>query len=59
MDLSAGASIAQIQGVAAVAVDCLPNMDAASVADKTAPLVRQLRSSFGDDVAIVLAKATP
>ena len=40
---------------AAVVVDCLPNINAAQVRARTAPLVRQLRAAL-PDVAIVLVE---
>lgn len=44
MDESVGALLAELNAAVYV-IDCLPNMQAATVAERTAPLVRQLRKA--------------
>eukprot|EP01050_Picozoa_sp_SAG11_P006388 SAG11_NODE_493_length_8965_cov_4.112339_5_plen_660_part_00 len=59
MELSVAKYIAQIQPPpAAVVIDCLPDMDAAMVTARTAPLVRYLRAHGLTSTPIVLAEGT-
>jgi hypothetical protein len=59
MELSVGALIADIAPAAAIVIDCLPNMNAALVTNRTAPLVRFLRAHGHPTTPIVLAEGTP
>jgi len=54
MDPEVGALLAELDAAVYV-IDCLPNMDAAAVASRTEPLVRQLRAAR-PDAPIVLVE---
>ena len=63
MELSVAQFLASAPSpVAAFVIDCLPNMNAAEVASRTAPLVKYLRSAQNGrhkDTPIILAEGTP
>ena len=58
MELDVAEWLVEVEGVSAVVVDCLPNMDASLVTSSTVSLVNKLRDAFGDQVPIVLAEGT-
>jgi len=58
MELDVASWLVEVSGVAAVVVDCLPNMNASLVTSNTVPLVNKLRAAFGDNVPIILAEGT-
>ena len=59
MDLSVGQLLCDAPRAAAIVIDCLPNMNAQQVANRTAPLVRFLRDHGHSRTPIVLAEGTP
>lgn len=59
MELSVAAMVADIAEAAAIVIDCLPNMDAEQVTNRTAPLVRYIRDNGHPTTPIVLAEGTP
>ena len=57
MELSVGRMIADLPSAAAIVIDCLPNMNAAQVTNRTIPLVMLLRAqSQLAETPIVLAE---
>ncbi len=59
MELSVAEFLVKAQGVSLIVIDCLPNMGAAQVANRTGPLVHYLRAHGHKATPIVLAEGTP
>ena len=57
MDASVGALMAELDAAIYV-IDCLPNMGAAMVAERTGPLVRQLRSARRETSIVLVEDRT-
>ena len=60
MEASVGTMIGEIATAAAIVIDCLPDMSAAEVTARTAPLVAQIRAQpHHAATPIILAESTP
>ena len=60
MEASVGTLVGEISAAAAIVIDCLPDMSAAEISARTAPLVAQIRAQpHHAATPIVLAEGTP
>ena len=58
MEISVAEFLVQLPA-ASIVIDCLPNMNAAEVANRTVPLVEYIRQHGHADTPIILVEGSP